>query len=278
LDADDRHADLDLLQRAAHEAGALAMTYFRRNPAVWAKEGGSPVSEADMAVDALLRTRLLVERPSYGWLSEEALDDRSRRERPLVFVVDPIDGTRGFLRGDERWCVSIAIVAAGRPVVAALVAPARGEIFTAVAGHGAWLNGERLAVSPLAGLGGARIAGPLGWLRTRAVSRTGAAPEPHVPSLAYRFAMVAAARLDAAIASPRASDWDVAAADLIVHEAGGRFTGLDGAPPSYDREETRHGALVAANPVIGPDLLAAMRSAEVEIGHEGGRRSAGRRG
>jgi myo-inositol-1(or 4)-monophosphatase len=123
-------ADLDLLTRAALEAGQLAMTFFRRNPQAWAKLGGSPVTEADMAVDTLLRTGLLAERPDYGWLSEETADDLSRRERDTIFVVDPIDGTRGFIEGDDRWCVSVAVVHAGRPVVGALLrAGAAGHLY-----------------------------------------------------------------------------------------------------------------------------------------------------
>jgi myo-inositol-1(or 4)-monophosphatase len=140
-------ADLDLLTRAALEAGQLAMTFFRQSPQAWAKLGGSPVTEADMAVDTLLRTGLLAARPDYGWLSEETADDLSRRERQTIFVVDPIDGTRGFIEGDDRWCVSVAVVHEGRPVVGALYAPARQAIYTAVTGRGAWSGEARLAVS-----------------------------------------------------------------------------------------------------------------------------------
>jgi myo-inositol-1(or 4)-monophosphatase len=127
-------ADLDLLRRAALKAGDLAMRFFRRNPTSWSKAGGSPVTEADMAVDTLLRTELLAERPGYGWLSEETADDLVRRERELVFVVDPIDGTRGFIDGDDRWCISVAVVRSGRPWVAALYAPARREFYHAAPG------------------------------------------------------------------------------------------------------------------------------------------------
>jgi myo-inositol-1(or 4)-monophosphatase len=101
-------ADLQLLTEAALAAGQLALTFFRRSPNAWAKAGGSPVTEADMAVDALLRTSLLAKRPHYGWLSEETVDDPVRCERDSIFVVDPIDGTRGFIQGDDRWCVSLA--------------------------------------------------------------------------------------------------------------------------------------------------------------------------
>ncbi|MGH6923407.1 MAG: 3'(2'),5'-bisphosphate nucleotidase CysQ [Propylenella sp.] len=260
------HADdLELLKAAALEAGALAMTYFRRNPSAWAKAGGSMVTEADMAVDAFLRVNLLAERPHYGWLSEETADDPARRECNSIFVVDPIDGTKGFIAGDDRWCVSLAVVVAGRPVAAALYAPARDEFYTASRGGGAWLHGVRLAVSEMTDTAGARLSGPRGWLRTQAIQRLGADLQEHIPSLAYRFASVAARRLEAAFASPRANDWDLAACDLLVHEAGGRLSELDGAAPRYNREIPRHGALAAANEGLLPVLLEAMGEAAREV-------------
>lgn len=251
-------ADMDVLTGAARQAGALAMTFFRRNPESWAKSGGSPVTEADIAVDTFLRNELLRARPDYGWLSEETADDPIRLERDSVFVVDPIDGTRGFMNGDERWCVSLAVVREGRPVAAALFAPALAEMYTAVAGRGAWIDQRRLSVSAWPGLRNARIAGPKGWLQAKPLARHGVRVEPHVPSLAYRFAQVANGSFDGAFASPRSHDWDLAACDLLVHEAGGLLTGVDGRPPAYNRDTVRHGALAAANRMMQPELRSAL--------------------
>jgi myo-inositol-1(or 4)-monophosphatase len=253
-------ADLELLKAAALEAGQLALTFFRRNPSAWAKEGGSPVTEADMAVDVFLRTRLIAERPHYGWLSEETADDPIRRERGTIFVVDPIDGTRGFIQGDDRWCVSVAVVRERRPVVGVLYAPARDEFYSAALGEGAWAGGKRLSIPSGGELAGARIAGPRGWLKSPALGRTNADLQPHVPSLAYRFASVATHRFDAAFASPRSQDWDLAACDLLLHEAGGLLTDLEGAPPVYNREIPRHGVLAAGNSELQPKLLTALRT------------------
>lgn len=251
-------SDLDLLRKAGLEAGQLAMTFFRRNPGTWSKAGGSPVTDADIAVDTFLRTELLAARPDYGWLSEETADDPVRLERSSVFVVDPIDGTRGFIAGDERWCVSLAVVRDGRPVAAALVVPALGELYTAVAGRGAWVGQRRLNVSGWPSLRNARLAGPKGWLKSPTLQKLGSRQQPHVPSLAYRFTQVAAGTLDASFASPRANDWDLAACDLLVHEAGGSLTGLDGAVPVYNSETLRHGVLAASNKVLQPQLTAAL--------------------
>jgi myo-inositol-1(or 4)-monophosphatase len=269
---DDR-ADLELLQDAAREAGALAMRFFRQSPNAWAKFGGSPVTEADVAVDNFLRETLLAARPHFGWLSEETADDPSRLGREAIFVVDPIDGTRGFIEGDDCWCVCVSVVRDGRPVVAALNAPARDEFFTAREGGGAWLAGSRLKVSDRAELSGVRIAGPRGWLKTSVFQELGADLHAHVSSLAYRLALVAANRVDAAFASPRANDWDLAASDLLVHEAGGRLTALDGTVPRYNRETSRHDVLAATNAGLQPRVLATIAAAEREVQRPKGRRT-----
>jgi myo-inositol-1(or 4)-monophosphatase len=263
-------ADLELLKAAAKDAGALAMTFFRNNPNAWSKAGGSPVTEADTAVDAYLRTRLLAERPNYGWLSEETVDDPARLGCETIFAVDPIDGTRGFIEGDDRWCVSLAVVRHGRPVAAALNVPARTEFYAASESGGAWMGETPLKVTDQGALAGARLAGPRGWLKTRTVQGLGAELEPHVPSLAYRLALIATGRIDAAFASPRANDWDLAASDLLVHEAGGRLTGLDGAALRYNQEIPRHGVLAAANDKLQPILLAAVAEAGQEIAQRRG--------
>jgi myo-inositol-1(or 4)-monophosphatase len=250
--------DLTLLADAALAGGELARTFFRRNPNTWTKAGGSPVSEADMAVDEMLRARLLAARPNYGWLSEETADDPARCQNEVIFVVDPIDGTRGFLQGDDRWCVSLAVVRHGRPETAALYAPARDELYTARAGKGARLRSDALAVSRHSAFEDGKIAGPRGWLKSAILRGSGAEAQSHVPSLAYRFASVAAGAFDLAFSSPGAHDWDLAASDLLVHEAGGRLTDLHGKLPCYNRESPRHGVLVAANPTLQPKLRALL--------------------
>src|SRR5258708_37813956 len=106
---------LDLLTGAAHEAAALALTYFRQDPQSWAKGATSIVSEADFAVDRLLSERLRSSRPDYGWLSEETADNPERLPKRRIFVVDPIDGTRAVLSGRSEGDVSLALVEPGTP-------------------------------------------------------------------------------------------------------------------------------------------------------------------
>jgi myo-inositol-1(or 4)-monophosphatase len=249
-------ADLELLVTAAREAGAVALRHFRHDPAQWTKSGGSPVSEADLAADRALAERLRPARPGYGWLSEETVDGPDRLARRRLFVVDPIDGTRAFLAGSEFWTVSVAVVEDDRPIVAALHAPALGLTWTAVAGDGASLDGGRVGVAGRDLLSGARVSAPRRWFEAPAMKAAGFGEERLVPSLALRFARVADGDLDLAFASRNAHDWDLAAADLLVQEAGGRLTAANGDAPRYNRPVPRHPPLVAA----GPGLYdAAMR-------------------
>ncbi|SCZ21758.1 3'(2'),5'-bisphosphate nucleotidase CysQ [Afifella marina] len=257
-------ADRTLLADAARRAGTLAMRHFRHDPENWSKVGGSPVCVADMEVDAFLRETLLAARPEYGWLSEETADNPRRLECRSVFVVDPIDGTRGFLAGDPHWCISIAVVRDGRPGAAVLFAPALDRLMTATLGDGASEAGEKITVADRHTLSDCAIAGPSSWFKSEVWHEHSVRPSRYLPSLAWRFASVADASFDAAFARPRAHDWDLAACDLLVHEAGGRLTALDGRPPVYNRAELRHGTLAAANPGLQDKLLAVLRRVEEE--------------
>ena len=99
--ADGDGADAELLKTTVREAGALALSLFRTDLKNWTKGASSPVSEADIAVNDLLEKRLRAATPDYGWLSEESADDAARLGKPKVWIVDPIDGTRGYLAGRE---------------------------------------------------------------------------------------------------------------------------------------------------------------------------------
>ena len=249
----------------ARAAGEIAMSYFRSgertSAGVSSKEGGSPVTEADHLVDAYLRERLTAALPGAGWLSEETADTDDRLSRDFVFVVDPIDGTRGFIAGDARWAVAIALVERGLPVLGIVHLPARGETFTAIAGMGARRNGGVITASARAGLAGARLAGPRGTLEAMARGGVSFEAEPKIPSLAYRLVRVAEGSLDAGIASTHASDWDIAAADLILREAGGLLTDMAGERPRYNRTSTRHPMLCASAPHLHEAMLSALRAA-----------------
>jgi myo-inositol-1(or 4)-monophosphatase len=234
------------LAASVREAGALALSMFGTPLKNWTKGASSPVCEADIAVDKLLRERLGAAEPGAGWLSEESVDDPARLAARFVWIVDPIDGTRAYIAGLPEWVVSAALVDNGRPVAACLFAPVSGEFFAALAGGGATCNGAMIAVSPGDALRGARIAGPKNLLEKLPAFDPPATIVPRIPSLALRLARVAQGTIDAAIAGGNSHDWDLAAADLLVHEAGGALTPLSGEPLTYNRPEPRHGMLVAA--------------------------------
>jgi myo-inositol-1(or 4)-monophosphatase len=259
-------ATLADLAAAVREAGELARQTGRGDYKRWTKgHDNSPVSDADIAVDNFLRARLTALEPGAGWLSEETEDDPAGRARPRVWIVDPIDGTRAFLDGLPDWTVSVALVENGRPVLAALYAPVTEEMFLAARGDGVTLNGKPARVSAGEGLDNASLAGPKRYLARLSAIYPAAQPRPKVHSLALRLARVAQGALDAALASGGSHDWDIAAADLLVHEAGGAVTDFAGNPLAYNRAHPVQNALVAAGPARHRALLKLVRDRQSEF-------------
>lgn len=250
--------DLELLRTTVVGAGIIAAGYFRRDLKTWTKENASPVSEADIVVDRFLKSALLTARPDYGWLSEESADDLERLNTKRCFIVDPIDGTRGFIRGDDGWTISLAIVENGVPVAGALFAPARDELYDAFVGGGARVNGKPLLrkrhirtgpMIPAPGAVHAQLqADGLDYIRG-----------PYLPSLAYRLVQVATGELDAAVARRGAQDWDIAAAAIILAEAGIGLEDVCAGAVRLNKADVRHGALAAlADESLKPVLHAAL--------------------
>ena len=212
----------------------------------WTKAEASPVSDADIAVDRLLRERLIGDGSDFGWLSEESVDDPARLAARYVWIVDPIDGTRAYLAGLPDWSVAAALVEHGRPIAACLYAPVTEEFFAATAGAGSTCNGAAISTTSGAALANARIAGPKHFLERLAAVAPPFTVMPRVRSLALRLARVAQGAFDIAIAGADSHDWDLAAADLLVHEAGGSITPSGGGLIIYNLPVPRHGMLVAA--------------------------------
>lgn len=218
---------------------------------VWDKSPGNPVTEADYAIDQLLKARLAAARPDYGWLSEETADAPARLDRARVWVVDAIDGTRDFLRGRHGWAVSVALVEDGRPVLGALAAPLLGERWFASAGGGATRNDVPLQVAKRAEPAGARVCADPADAR-----RAGFDPAPKPNALALRLARVAAGEADLFLERRPIREYDVAAAVLLLTEAGGVATTQAGAPLAFNGPVPRLDGLVAANPVLHRAALA----------------------
>jgi myo-inositol-1(or 4)-monophosphatase len=253
------------LEAVMREAGDLARAIERGPLKRWTKgDDDSPVSEGDIAVNDLLRARLTDLVPGTGWLSEET-EDPPDGALPLAWVVDPIDGTRAYISGRADWTISVALVENGRPVLAALYAPATDEMFLAVQDKGAALNGATIAASLGATLERARLAGPKRYLDKLAGLNASILAQPKVFSLALRLARVAHGELDAAFASPGSHDWDLAAADLLVQEAGGLFTDFAGRPLRYNTPHVAHGALIAAGSARHGALIDLLRNRRGEF-------------
>jgi myo-inositol-1(or 4)-monophosphatase len=242
------------------EAGELARVTSRGEFRRWTKGADhSPVSEGDIAVNNFLRPQLAALVPEAGWLSEETEDDLAGRTVRTAWIVDPIDGTRAYIAGFPDWTISVALVEDGRPRLAALYAPVTDEMFLGVAGAGATRNGVAIRASSGTGLAGAKLAGPKRYLDRLANLSPDALPQPKVHSLALRLTRVAHGGLDVAFASSGSHDWDLAAADLLVHEAGGAMTDLTGRPLRYNQPQTAHNALIAAGTARHGTLIELMR-------------------
>lgn len=269
----DAARDAGLLIDAVRVAGDIAMAGFRHDPRSWDKGGDNPVTEVDLAIDAHLRRALGEARPDYGWLSEETADDPSRLARRRVWIVDPIDGTRAFIKGRPEFTIAAALVEDGRPVLAAVYNPATDELFEASAGGGTRLNGATVTVTGTAVIREARLlvswreARQEGWHRELDDERVRA-----LGSIAYKLALVAGGRYDGTVTVRPKNDWDVAAADLLVSEAGGRVTTARGEPLIYNRPAPRHPTAIAANPGLHRALLDMLARAG-----DGQRASDGRR-
>lgn len=249
--------DEALLKDAVRAAGALAFSLFRSGLIGRQKADDTPVSDADLAANRLLHERLMGERPGYGWLSEESVDNSSRLDAARVWIVDPIDGTRAFLAGIPEWTVAVALVENGQPVLGAVYNPATDEMFSARRGGGAYLNGAALSVTNPEEIAGCRMMATKGFFKHKVWT----APWPPtenvwINSIALRLAFIAAGRADATLSLTGKSEWDIAAAALLVEEAGGAITDATGAPLTFNQPTPRMNGLVAGAPRLH-DLLVA---------------------
>lgn len=251
--------DLALIHDAAQAASDIAMRYFGNEDAldVQFKQGNSPVSAGDFAVDDYLRKTLMLARPAYGWLSEETTDadPQHRINAKRTFVVDPIDGTRAYISGGACWCVSIAVVEGNKPVAGVLACPVLKQTFAAARGEGATKNGDALA-SIQEQTAAMAIAGR-GALVSRLIdeTNTGFTAHGHVPSLAYRIAMIADGRLGGTFIRANSHDWDIAAAALILHEAGGMLKMAGDKAVLLNGPNPKKPAMVAAHPSLVQPML-----------------------
>jgi len=248
--------DLALLEAACRAGGEIARRRFQEGCKSWSKQGGSPVTEADLEVDAYLRHTLTQARPDYGWLSEESVDDRKRLEYHTLLIVDPIDGTVAFLKGRAHFTVCAAVVRDGAPVAGVVYNPLLDHLYKAQVGGGAFCNDAPIHVSACHCLAGCAMLG----------DRTMLTAPPWPPmrvetrnSVAYRVTLVADGSFDATVSLSAKRDWDLAAADVILQEAGGLITDRQGAPLVYNRADAVQPSMVAAGPALHAQIISQLR-------------------
>jgi histidinol-phosphatase len=229
--------DLALLKDVAREAGQLALDMMREGAKAWEKSPGNPVTEADLAVNELIARRLRGARPEYGWLSEETKDNPADRAQERVWVVDPIDGTKAFVREYPMFSTQIALMHRGGLIVGVSSASEYGELAYAEKGEGAWLDGQRIRVSTIDSLEQATLS--TGNIRALALGPRWAAFGAIVSKLDrirgygdfLHYHLLAAGKIEAVIETD-VNILDIAALAAIIEAAGGRFTDLDGRPVS----------------------------------------------
>ncbi|QDZ08228.1 3'(2'),5'-bisphosphate nucleotidase CysQ [Sphingomonas panacisoli] len=243
----------------AAEASAYALGLWRTDFKRWEKAPGNPVCEVDLAVNNMLRERLSALLPDAGWLSEETADDAVRLNHRRVWVVDPIDGTRDYIRDRDGWAVSIALVDGEQPVIGVLDAPVRKEVWRAEAGKGATLNGRPITHSGRKTFTGSRT--PTDTLPTVDVDLVAVA-KPN--SIALRIAMVAAGEADLLATIRWGHEWDVAAAVLIAREAGCEVTDALGRKLRFNTPRAEAFGVLAVAPAIQLAALARLHDRAVE--------------
>jgi myo-inositol-1(or 4)-monophosphatase len=257
------------MRDSALAAGTLALKYKHRAEGnkSWDKGGDSPVTEADLAVNSLLAEKLLKARPNYGWLSEETADVLSARQKQRVWVVDPIDGTRAFMReNDPYWCTAMAVVENGIAVAGVIYAPMFGELYEARLGGGAFLNGDPISVSQKAEETGARL------ITNRTLVEHPNWPEkwpdvevsdPIPNATLYRMALVAAGKWDATLALFRKFDWDLAPGAILLTEAGGNVSTHIGEELRFNRQVPAQRSMVVAGKGLHPLLIERLKHVDL---------------
>lgn len=252
----DSKRDLELLCEAARASGEIARRHFRKAPAIWDKaHNAGPVTEADLAIDRMLRAELLKNRPDYGWLSEETEDDQTRLHHDHVFIVDPIDGTRAFIAGETSFSHSLAIARGGQITAAAVYVPMLDLLYTARTGAPATLNGQEITPSVTSKLEGATVLAekpnmaPKYW-----VDGPPPVQRKFRPSLAYRLCLVAQGRYDAMLTVRNCWEWDIAAGDLIVRQARGIATDLHNQTLRFNNPVPQTQGCLAAGPALHAQL------------------------
>ncbi len=251
------NGDIDELTRIIKHCGDMARNARTHKLVAWEKADSTPVTEADIAIDKYLQETLMAMKPDYGWLSEESEDNLNRLNAQHLWVVDPIDGTRAYARGDDDYCISIGLLENNKPILGMLYVPDHDDLYLAIKGQGSFKNGKTLSMPSLDSLRDKTMIGDGDYFKS---ARTWPTPWPdsmnyeQANSLALRHAWVAEGKGDVVVTANPKCDWDLAAASLIITEAGGHSGDHQGADYQFNQENPRHFPVVACH----QDLLASV--------------------
>ena len=238
------------------KAGHIALKWFNNDPENWKKEDGSLISKVDIEINDLLGKILKENNPNYGWLSEESEDDKSRLEKEITFVVDPLDGTKAFLEGKKEFSISIALVRNGEPISGIVYSPSTKEMFEAEKGKGSWKNKKKVNISKFNKLKGCRMVA----FKPMFSHPSWKSPWPKMlidnkNSIAYRMALVASGEFDAMMALNSKNDWDIAAGDLLITEAGGYVSQHNNKKIKYNDISTKKPSVIGSNKEIYNEII-----------------------
>lgn len=249
--------ELEAALEAANRAAEISRRYFHGNFTVTTKADRTPVTQADVECEHAIREAILGAFPDHGFFGEET--GRTREDSDSLWLVDPIDGTKGFVRQYPFFSTQIALMRRGRIVLGVSSGTMFDEMAWAERGAGAWLNDERLSVSEISDMADAAIS--TGNLKSLSAS-AGWSKLGEFVSVAdrirgygdfYHYHLLAAGKIEAVVESD-VNILDVAALSVIVEEAGGVFTDLNGEPPRLD---TR--SVLAANADLHAQMLPSLR-------------------
>jgi myo-inositol-1(or 4)-monophosphatase len=248
--------ELEAARSAAIAAGEILRIHYReRGFTIDSKGKDNPVTTADYEADHKLKELLLGGFPDYGWLSEETADDGARLRHDRVWIVDPLDGTKEFIKGIPEFVVAIALAEHGVPVLGVTYNPIRDELFSCARGTGVHLDGASVRVTGRDHLTGATVlASRSETSRGEWKAYEGKIKVDAIGSVAYKLALVAAGRADATFTVTPKSEWDVASGTALVLEAGGRVTGLDGQPLCFNQASVKLKGFVASNGLLHDEL------------------------
>lgn len=238
--------EYQVLTAAIREAGAEALRFAKDGFQIYTKPDHSPVTSADHAVNDILMDRLLGQFPHDGWLSEETPDTAARLETPRVWVIDPIDGTKAYIRREPEFCISVALVEDTQPILAAIFNPSTNELYTAARGQGLHLNGAPVSCNESAAHQRLTVAMSPWELHSGRFKSV----EPHITSrptrsIAWAMALAASGTIHGVMTLEPENEWDVAAGTLLLEEAGGSARDGSGSPLRFNRPTPRYQGIIA---------------------------------